>query len=57
MGVTQLRVYIKSDNVYTLTRYTGYTPEIGSGSPIDNGIDRGVYPVAAIYSFGLNLTF
>ncbi|MDY0344587.1 MAG: TonB-dependent receptor [Lentimicrobium sp.] len=56
-GIDQLRIYIKGDNVYTLTKFTGYTPEIGSGSPIDNGIDSGVYPVASIYSFGLNLTF
>lgn len=56
-GIGQLRVYIKGDNVYTLSKFTGYTPEIGSGSPIDNGIDRGVYPIASIYSFGLNLTF
>jgi hypothetical protein len=56
-SIKALRIYVKGDNVYTLTKFTGYTPEIGSSSPIDNGIDTGIYPVSSIYSFGLNLTF
>lgn len=55
--IQQLRIYIKGDNIYTLTKYTGYTPEIGSSSVIDNGIDTGIYPISAIYSVGVNLTF
>lgn len=57
INIQELRIYVKGDNLYTLTKFTGYTPEIGSGSPIDNGIDSGIYPVSSIYSFGLNLTF
>ncbi|HEX7411422.1 MAG TPA: SusC/RagA family TonB-linked outer membrane protein, partial [Bacteroidales bacterium] len=55
--VQQLRVYIKGDNIYTLTKFTGYTPEISSGNVLENGIDLGTYPISAIYSFGINLTF
>ncbi len=55
--MSTLRIYIKADNLYTYTKFTGYTPEIGSSSPIDNGIDNGIYPVTAVYSFGVNLTF
>lgn len=53
----RLRVYVKGSNLYTLTKFTGYTPEIGSGSVLSNGIDNGIYPVTSVYSFGINLTF
>lgn len=52
-----LRVYVKADNLYTFTKFTGYTPEIGSGGVLDNGIDNGIYPITAVYSFGVNFTF
>jgi len=55
--VDRLRVYIKGSNLLTLTKYTGYTPEIGSSEILSNGIDNGIYPVTSVYSFGINLTF
>ncbi len=55
--LAELRVYLKGTNVYSLTRFTGYTPEIGSYDVLSNGIDQGTYPVTAVYSIGLNLTF
>jgi TonB-linked SusC/RagA family outer membrane protein len=57
ISIKQLRVYAKGNNIYTLSKYTGYTPEIGSGDVLSNGLDSGIYPVCAIYSFGINLTF
>jgi TonB-linked SusC/RagA family outer membrane protein len=55
--LTDLRVYLKGSNLFTLTKFTGYTPEIGSFDVLSNGIDNGTYPVTAVYSIGLNLTF
>lgn len=55
--IARLRVYIKGSNLLTLTKYTGYTPEIGSSDELSNGIDDGKYPVTTVYSFGVNLTF
>jgi hypothetical protein len=57
MHVQEFRVYLKGNNLYTLTKFTGYTPEIGSGDVLSNGIDTGIYPITAVYSFGVNLTF
>ena len=57
LHMQQFRVYLKGNNIYTLTKYTGYTPEIGSGDVLSNGIDTGIYPVSSVYSFGVNLTF
>jgi hypothetical protein len=55
--MNRLRIYFKADNLYTWSKFTGYTPEIGSGDPIGQQIDNGIYPVTAVYSFGVNLTF
>lgn len=53
----QVRVYLKGNNVWTLAKFTGYTPEIGSYDVLSNGIDYGIYPISAVYSLGLNVTF
>ena len=55
--IQQFRVYIKGTNLYTLTRFTGYTPEIGSYDVLSNGIDYGTYPITSAYSIGVNLQF
>jgi TonB-linked SusC/RagA family outer membrane protein len=57
ISVNQLRIYIKGSNIYTVSKFTGYTPEIGSSNVLSNGIDYGNYPVTSVYSFGINLTF
>jgi len=53
----KLRIYVKADNLYTLTKFTGYTPEIGSGDVLSAGMDKGIYPITAVYSIGINLNF
>jgi TonB-linked SusC/RagA family outer membrane protein len=57
IAMQQVRVYVKGTNIYTLSKFTGYTPEIGSYDVLSNGIDYGVYPISAVYSFGLNVSF
>jgi len=56
-GVQSLRLYISGQNLATFTKATGYSPEVPISNPISAGADNGVYPIPAIYSFGLNLTF
>lgn len=58
------RVFVRGTNVFTWSRFTGYTPEIASysvdgnqTSPLLTGIDAGSYPVPAVYSAGVNFTF
>ncbi len=50
------KVYINAQNVFTFTKATGYSPEVG-GSPISFGVDNGVYPIPATYTAGINLNF
>lgn len=54
IGASKVRFYFTGENLLTFTKYTGYDPEIG-GSTL--GIDRGYYPQARTFMFGLNLQF
>jgi hypothetical protein len=56
-GISKLRLYVSGQNVKTWSKVTGYTPEAQIGNILGGGADNGVYPVPAIYSFGLNVTF
>ncbi len=57
IGVQKLRLYVSGQNLKTWSKVTGYTPEAQIGDPTASGVDNGIYPVPAIYSFGLNVTF
>jgi TonB-linked SusC/RagA family outer membrane protein len=57
VAMQQVRIYVKGTNIYTLAKYTGYTPEIGGHDVLSNGIDFGVYPISAVYSAGINVSF
>ncbi|GHT53682.1 SusC/RagA family TonB-linked outer membrane protein [Bacteroidia bacterium] len=52
MGSVSLRLYASAENVFTITKYSGFDPEIGG-----HGIDGGVYPIARAFNFGLNINF
>ncbi len=54
VGLQKVRLYITAENLLTLTKYTGYDPEIGGDV---FGIDRGYYPQARSFMFGANLQF
>jgi TonB-linked SusC/RagA family outer membrane protein len=56
-GLSKLRVYVIGNNLVTWADYSGYTPEISSGSVISVGIDGGVYPIAKTYTVGLQVGF
>jgi TonB-linked SusC/RagA family outer membrane protein len=50
-GIGKARLYVASNNLLTITDYQGFDPEIGSG------VDRGIYPQARSFTFGVNITF
>ncbi|MCF8225493.1 MAG: TonB-dependent receptor [Bacteroidales bacterium] len=57
LNINQFRIYASANNLFTITRYPGYDPEIGSTDPLNMGIDNGYYPVPRTASIGINLTF
>jgi hypothetical protein len=56
-GIQKARIYVSGQNIKTWSQVTGYSPEPLIGSITGGGADNGAYPVPAIYSLGLNLTF
>ncbi|KAA6344331.1 TonB-dependent receptor SusC [termite gut metagenome] len=50
-NIERCRFYVSGSNLLTITGYSGYDPEIGSG------IDYGNYPQSRTILFGLNLSF
>lgn len=56
-GVKTVRAFVRVTNLLTVSKFTGYTPEIVSGNPVLNGIDVATYPIPRIFSGGLTMTF
>lgn len=54
IGASKIRLYLTGENLFTLTKYTGFDPEIGGGV---FGIDKGIYPQARTFMLGANLQF
>ena len=61
-GIQRLRVYVTGANLFCLTKYTGYDPEVSSYvrnssySGLTPGIDYSSYPKSRAFTFGLNVT-
>jgi iron complex outermembrane receptor protein len=55
--ISKARIYFSSNNLYTLTNYTGLDPEI-TYNGLSFGLDQyNVYPKTRTFTFGVNLTF
>ncbi|MBR4528226.1 MAG: TonB-dependent receptor [Bacteroidaceae bacterium] len=57
--IESLRLYTNIQNLWTITGYSGYDPEVGVSTTSANvyGLDNGRYPSPTTYSVGVNLTF
>lgn len=55
-GFDKIRFYIAVKNALTITKYSGFDPEI-SGGIMGSGVDLGTYPLARVFTFGLDLKF
>ena len=64
-GISKLRLYVQAQNLFTLTKYDGMDPEIGSyngtnGNSSDSwvsGVDMGYYPHPRTFIVGMNIAF
>lgn len=64
VGMSRARIYVAAQNLFTFTEYTGYDPEVGSrdannrtGNALQTGVDFGRYPVARMFTGGVNIQF
>ncbi|MBP9998136.1 MAG: TonB-dependent receptor [Bacteroidales bacterium] len=55
----KLRIYATGTNLFCLTRYTGYDPEVDTrrSTPLTPGVDYSAYPKSVGVVGGLNITF
>lgn len=56
-AVKSLRIYIAAQNLVTLTRYTGYDPEVAGDYLFARGIDQGQVPQPRTFLAGIQLGF
>ncbi len=58
-AISNFRVYLSTQNLLTITQYSGYDPEIGSrfNSALTSGIDYGQFPQARTILVGVQVGF
>lgn len=59
LTLNKVRWYVSAKNIYTLTNYTGYDPEVSrfSNDNLSMGADYGSYPRSRVYMAGVNILF
>ena len=59
LNISRLNVYGSVDNLFMLTNYLGYNPDVdyNGSSNLTPGVDFGTYPLSRTFSVGLKLTF
>ncbi|QES89845.1 SusC/RagA family TonB-linked outer membrane protein [Rhizosphaericola mali] len=57
--IKSLRLYVAGDNLFTITKYLGYNPEVdyNNGANLTPGVDYGMYPLMRSYNVGVNIVF
>ncbi len=57
LGMSKFRIYATGYNLFTITKYSGYDPEVNIGQGLTPNIDYNLYPRSRTYTFGMQLTF
>jgi TonB-linked SusC/RagA family outer membrane protein len=59
LALRSIRVYANLQNPITWTKYSGFNPEVSvtGADPLTPGVDYGGYPIAKVFTLGLNVGF
>jgi hypothetical protein len=59
LKMTSVRIYVAADNLFTITSYEGFDPEVADYffNPYAYGVDVGTYPQARTFRAGITLNF
>jgi hypothetical protein len=63
IGAGSARIYVSGQNLFTITNYSGYDPEVGNNTGTGGsgiriaGIDYGRYPTARMFTVGFTAQF
>jgi hypothetical protein len=58
-GVSGVRAYVTGTNLFTITDYSGFDPDVSAQSVgnTNRGVDIGAYPLARGMTIGLSLNY
>lgn len=56
-GISRLRLYVTGSNIFCITGYSGYDPEVDIQNGLTPNVDWNRYPRSHSYLFGVNLSF
>jgi TonB-linked SusC/RagA family outer membrane protein len=56
-GISKLRLFLTSQNLFTAKKYSGQSPELFATDILTQGIDATNYPVVRTFAFGVNVQF
>lgn len=56
-GISKARFYVSASNLFIITNYTGYDPEVDIQTNLTCGMDYNRYPRSRSFVFGTNITF
>lgn len=57
LGISKVRAYVSASNLFIITGYSGYDPEVDIQSGLTPSMDYNRYPRNRAFSFGLNVNF
>lgn len=57
IGLSKVRAYVSASNLFIITGYSGYDPEVDIQSGLTPSMDYNRYPRNRAFSFGLNVNF
>lgn len=57
LKIDRANIYIRANNLFTWTKYSGYSPDIGASNALQGVVDNGIYPITRVFSTGINTTF
>ncbi len=57
LKIDKVRIYANAQNLFTITKYSSFDPEINNYNPLFSGVDIDTYPVPRTFTIGVNLHF
>jgi len=59
VGISRMNFYVTAQNLFTITNYSGFDPEVSQNNPNGPGmgIDYGTYPQSRSFIFGIRADF
>src|SRR5690606_14142986 len=55
LTISNCMLYLNLQNMFTITKYSGFNPEVNTGSGVARGLDSGSYPLAKSIRVGINV--